>query len=65
MPTDLITSTFEDVLFKMSCSVDTLPTYLDHLKRKDESHLNMFHVATSECVKIDAITPKLHFALLI
>ena len=43
---------FEDVLFKMSYAVDTLPTYLDYLKTKDDTHLNIFHVATSECVKI-------------
>ena len=53
MPTDLIKSTFEEVLLKMSYSVDTLPTeYLDYLTTKDDSHLNTFHVATSECVKI-------------
>ena len=48
--------TFEDVLFKMTYSVDTLPTYLDYLKRKDDSNLNTLHVATSECVKKDEIT---------
>ena len=52
MPTDLIKSTLEGVLFKMSYSVDTLPTYLDYLKTKDDSHLNIFHVATSECVNV-------------
>ena len=53
MTADLIKLTFEDVLFKMSFSVDTLLTYLDYLKTKDESHLNIFLVATSKCVKID------------
>ena len=56
MPTDPIKSTFQDVLFKTSYSVDTLPTYQDYLKRKDDSNLNIPHVATSECVKIDEIT---------
>ena len=65
MPTDLIKSTFEDVLLKMSYSVHILRTYLDYLKRKDDSHLNTFQVATSECVKIDEITHKLHIVLLI
>ena len=65
MPTDLIKSTFDDVLFKMSYAVDTLPTYLDYLKRKDDSNLNTFHGATSECVKMDEITHKLHIFLLI
>ena len=51
MPTDLIKLTFEDVLFKMSYSVDTLPTYLDDFKTKYDTHLNILHVATSECVK--------------
>ena len=33
--------TFEDVLFKMSYAVDTLPTYLDYLKTKDDTHLDI------------------------
>ena len=56
MHTDLIKSTFDDVLFKMSYSVDTLPTYLDYLKRKDDSNVNTFHDAKSECVKIGQTT---------
>ena len=52
MPTDLIKLTFDDVLFKKSYSVDTLPTHRDYLKTKDDTHLNILHVATSECVKI-------------
>ena len=65
MPIDLMKLTFEDVLLKMSYSVETLSTYLDYLKRKDDSNLNIPHVATSECVKIDEITHKLHIVLLI
>ena len=56
MTADLITSTFEGVLFKMSYSVGTLPPYPDYLKTKDDSNLNIFHVATSECVKTGQIT---------
>ena len=56
MPVDLIKLTFKDVLFKMSYSVDTLPTYLDYLKTRDDSNLNTFYAATSECVKIGQIT---------
>ena len=56
MTADLLKLTLEDVLFKMSYSVDTLPTYPDYLKTKDDSHLNTFLVATSECVKIHQIT---------
>ena len=52
MPTDLIKLTFEDVLFKMSYSVYTLSRYLDYLNTKDDTHLKILHVATSECVKI-------------
>ena len=55
MSTDLIESTVEDVLFKMGYSMDTLPTYLDYLRTKDDSHLNTLHVAKSESVKIDEI----------
>ena len=65
MPTDLIKLTFYDVLYKVSYSVYTLPTYLDYLKRKDDSNLNTFHDATSECMKMDEITHKLHIVLLI
>ena len=54
--TDVFILTFEEVLFKMSYSVDTLPTYLDYLKTIDGSNLNTFHAATSECVKKDEIT---------
>ena len=56
MTADLIKLTIEYVLFKMICSVDTLPTYLDYLKTKDDSNLNTFLVATSECAKICQIT---------
>ena len=56
MTADLIKLTFEDVLFKMSYSVDTLPAHLDYLKTKDESHLNILHMATNKCVKIGHIT---------
>ena len=56
MPTDLIKLTLEGDLIKMSFSAHTLPTYLDYLKTQDDSHLNTFHVATSECVKVNEIT---------
>ena len=52
----LIKLTFEDVVFKMSYSVNTLPTYLDYLKTKDDSNLNIFHMATSKCVKTGQVT---------
>ena len=48
--TDLIKLPFEDILFKVSYSGDTLPTYLDYLKTKYDSNLNTFHVGTSECM---------------
>ena len=64
MPTDLIKSTLEGVLFKMSYSVDTLPTYLDYLKTKDDTHLNIFHVATSECVNVGQINCSQQICLL-
>ena len=51
MTTDLTKST-EDVVLKLSYSVDPLPTYLDYLKTKDESDRNTFHVATSEFMKV-------------
>ena len=44
-----------DVLLKMNYSVDPLPTCLDYLKTKDESDRNIFHVATSEFVKVGQI----------
>ena len=45
--------------------MDTLSKYLDYLKRQDNSNLNTFHDVTSECVKMDEITHKLHRVLLI
>ena len=56
MTTALTKSTFGDVLLKMSCSVDPLPTCLGYLETKDESDRNTFHVAMSEFVKVGQIT---------
>ena len=55
MTADLIKLTFKDALVKMGYSVDTLPTYRDYLKTKDDSNLNTFHMATSEYVKLGPI----------